>query len=323
MTTKRQIVCALALLWLSSPSWALELNASEKRELGAATIASIASAPKLGLSSTDVVVIPPDPGWELGTVSSVAIDGQGFIYLLQRGDKANPVVVIDTAGRVIRSWGKGLFKMPHYVRIDPQGNVWTVDAQSSTVRKFTPEGVQLLQIEVGGQPTGTSPFVGTTDIAFAPDGRLFVTDGYANARIVMYSALGERLGEFGNPGTGSGELNLPHAIVCDDAGVLYVADRENGRIQRFALDGTALGSWNVGKTYSLKLAGGFLWAGMQPVDRPTGSAGWVVKLDPKTGVFLGSVELTEPFGLHTIDVNASGEPLTSVRQRVVRFRRNP
>src|SRR5215471_12987147 len=88
-------------------------------------------------------------GVTLGTVSSVAADQNGVIYVLQRGDKADPVIVVDREGRVLRSWGKGMFTVPHSVRVDPEGNVWTVDAGSSVILKFSPQGKKLQQIDVG------------------------------------------------------------------------------------------------------------------------------------------------------------------------------
>ena len=107
-------------------------------------------------------------------VSSTAVDARGDIYLLQRGANADPVIVVDKQGRILRSWGKGLYKIPHSIRVDPAGNIWTVDAASSMVYKFSREGKKLLEIDVGGLPTAPkSPFCGTTDIAFAPAGRIF------------------------------------------------------------------------------------------------------------------------------------------------------
>src|SRR5262249_27118564 len=156
-------------------------------------------------------------------------------------------------GRVLRSWGKGLYKIPHSIRVDPQGNIWTTDAASSLVLKFTPQGKKLLEIAVGGQPAHpASPFCGTTDIAFGPDGRMFVSDGSATASILEYTADGRRVREWGTPGTGPGQFHLPHGIAVDENGIVYVADRENGRIQRFDLEGHYLGEWsNLGKTFSL------------------------------------------------------------------------
>src|SRR5262249_61483565 len=130
-------------------------------------------APRLPLDRTVFEIQAPSADWALEMVSSVAMDRSGVIYLLQRGDKADPVIAVNRDGRMLRSWGKGLYKIPHSIRIDPAGNIWTVDAASSTVLKFTPEGKKLLEIAVGGQPASPkSPFCGTTDIAFAPKDRM-------------------------------------------------------------------------------------------------------------------------------------------------------
>jgi hypothetical protein len=297
------------------------LSPEAKAKAGAETRRLIEAASKLPLVQAELTIPPPAAGFEMGMVSWIALDGKGTAYLLQRGDKANPVMAVDMQGRVLRSWGKGLFKLPHAIRIDPAGNIWTVDANSSMVYKFTPEGRKLMEISVGGQPPETrSPFVGTTDIAFGPNGHLFIADGYGNARILEYTADGKKVREWGKPGIGPGEFHLPHSIVVDASGVVYVADRENGRIQRFTLDGAYLGEWNIGKTYSLKLAGGALWAGMHPVDEPTSSPGWLVKLDRKNGAILGYVNVPEKSGLHSVEVSASGEPMTVVSSHVMWFR---
>jgi len=298
-----------------------ELSPEAKTKAGAETRRMIQAAPKLPLSETELAVSGAGAGFELGMVSWVALDGKGTIYLLQRGDKADPVIAADLHGRVLRSWGKGLFKLPHAIRIDPAGNIWTVDANSSMVYKFTPAGQKLLEISVGGQPPETrSPFVGATDVAFGPHGRIFISDGYRNARILEYTAEGRKVREWGKPGIGPGEFRLPHSIVVGPNRIIYVADRENGRVERFTLDGRFIGEWRIGKTYSLKLAGDVLWAGMHPVDEPTASPGWLVKLDPKNGAVLGSVEVPDKSGLHSVDVAPTGEPITVVANHVMWFR---
>ena len=84
--------------------------------------------------------------------SSVAVGPNGVFYVLQRGSDADPVVAFDAQGKVLRSWGKGLYTIPHSIRVDPDGNVWTVDSGSSQVYKFNPEGQQLLHIDIGEMP---------------------------------------------------------------------------------------------------------------------------------------------------------------------------
>ena len=303
----------------TSTSSEIEATAQDATKLRA----MIESAPRLSLEQIDLEIKLPECQ-ELGMVSWVARDPKtGVTWLLQRGDKADPVIAVDKDGRILHSFGKGLYKIPHALRLDPRGNVWTVDAASSTVLKFSPTGEKLLQIDVGGQPeSARSAFRGTTDIAFAPKGRIFISDGYANARILEYTADGKKVREWGRAGRGPGEFHLPHSIVADENGILYVADRENGRIEKFNLDGKFLGEIpNLGRTYSLKLgANGTLWAGMQPLNEPTGSPGWVVKLDRKTGKILGYVPVTEKGGLHCVEDDGNSQPITNVGNRVVWFK---
>lgn len=274
--------------------------------------------PRLPLTLTHVTVHSPRAGWELGMISSVAADGKGTIYLLQRGLSAQPVVAINEHGKVLREWGKGLYQIPHSIRIAPDGNIWTVDAASSRILKFTPQGKQLLDFTVGEQPKTTSQFNGTADIAFAPDGHLFIADGYGNARILEYDGNGKRLRQWGKPGTGPGELHLPHGIAIHADGSLFVADRENGRIQHFTREGKYLGEINgMGKTFSLTIRDNALWIGTQPRNEPNGAPGWLVKLDPATGKILGLVNSP---GHHSIDVTAKGDIYTGVRpDQLLRF----
>jgi hypothetical protein len=158
-----------------------------------------------------------------------------------------------------------------------------------------------------------STFNGTTDIAFGPNGRLFISDGYGNARVLEYSPDGKRVREWGKPGTGPGEFKLPHSIQIDENGVVYVADRENGRIQKFDLNGKFLGEIaGLGRTYSLKLVGNVLWAGMQQLNEPTGAPGWVVKLDRNTGKMLGHLNVPDKGGLYSMEQTESGEPITGL-----------
>src|SRR5579863_5638762 len=118
----------------------------------AAVRAAILASPELPFTGTEFAARPAGEGWESGMISWVALDKTGTIYELQRGDKADPVLVLDREGRILRSWGKGLYKIPHAIRLDPAGNVWTVDAASSTILKNSPTGDRLMTIEVGEQP---------------------------------------------------------------------------------------------------------------------------------------------------------------------------
>jgi sugar lactone lactonase YvrE len=250
--------------------------------------------------------LEPVPLNSVGTVSSVAMDRGGVIYVLQRGDKADPVIAVNREGKTLRSWGKGMFTVPHSVRIDGDGNVWTVDAGSSTILKFTPQGKKLQQIDVGEMAVGDKcafpTLCGTTDLTFGPNGRLFISDGYGNARILEYTAGGKRLKAWGSAGTGPGQFNIPHGIA-NDGKILYVADRGNSRVQRFDLDGRYLGEWtNLGRPFALKVSGGALWVSTM-FAKPA-----ILKVDLATGKILGQIDAPGP---HSIDVSEAGEVVAS------------
>ena len=256
-----------------------------------ATVRPMESSPTLAGVATELVLVPPHDGWEIGRVSWTASDRNGLIYLLQRGDKAEPVVVVNREGKVVHSWGKGMYTLPHALRIDPQGNVWTTDANTSVVIKFSPEGRELMRIDVGGLPAGC-PWVtrGVADVAFAPNGHVYIADGYVNARIIEYTAEGRRVREWGSRGSGPGQFNLPHSIVIDTSGIVYVADRENGRVQRFDLDGRPLGSWSWGgNPYSLELSPDGLWVDMLVMPEPNVRTPTLVRVDRRSGRATGNM----------------------------------
>ena len=255
--------------------------------------ARIEASPMLPFKGVLFAARPLDGDWESGTVSGTAVDVKGMIYEIQRGEKAEPVVVLDPNGTILRSWGRGDFKMPHSIRIDPAGNVWTVDASSSTVIEYSPLGKKLMTITVGEQPNNGSSFNGTTDVAFGPNGHIFITDGYGNARVLEYTAEGKRVNQWGKHGSATGDFDLPHAIQITAQGIIYVADRENGRIETFDLQGNFLGEIaSLGRVYSFKLTHGALWASMGPFDQPPGSSCWVVKLDPQSGKVISMSQRT-------------------------------
>jgi DNA-binding beta-propeller fold protein YncE len=150
-------------------------------------------------------------------------------------------------------------------------------------------------------------FCSTTDIAFAPNGHLYISDGYANARVLEYTADGNKIREWGEAGTGPGLFRLPHSIQVDENGIVYVADRENGRIQRFDPQGKYLGEWDqYRKTFGLKLDKNAVWLSTQPRNLPNNSPGWLIKLDRKTGKVMSDVDSN---GNHGMDVISSGDLL--------------
>ncbi len=295
---------------------ALMANARPAPEL----LSIIQSTQKLPLARTDVSIVAPSEGWEMGMISALTPDSQGDVYLLQRGSKAEPVVVVDREGHVLRSFGSGLFDIPHGIRIAPDGNIWTVDSSSSVVEEFSSRGEKLLQFSVGGQPVSKKGrFAGTTDIAFALGGRLFVSDGYGNARILEYDRTGARVAEWGGPGTRPGEFHLPHAIAIDELSIIYVADRENGRIQRFDLNGKFVGEWDgLGNPMSLTLGpGNAVWVGTNTTSGAL-TGGYVLKLDRNTGKVLGYLEAGDT-DIHAMTATPAGDVLIAGKGKIAWF----
>jgi len=287
------------------------LQAQDLEGQAAALRALVAQTPKLPLQRTQIKIQA-----EIGYPSSVAMDANGAIYVLQRGENADPVLVVNRDGKIIRSWGKGMYKIPHSIRIDSDGNIWTVDSSSSTVLKFTPEGRKLMEISVGEQPAGRTGAIGTSDIAFGPNGRLFISDGYGNARVLEYNSKGQRVKQWGRAGTGPGEFRQPHGIAVDDRGVIYVADRLNARLQRFDLDGKYLGEWDdLGRVTAVTFRDGTLWIGTQFNNQPNEADGWQMKIDRQTGKILGYVESGRSH--HVLNVTARGELLSGARPDIV------
>jgi len=190
---------------------------------------------------------------KLGPVSGVATDSAGRVYLLQRAQP--PVVVLDGKGKFLRTWGDGLLKTPHGLRIDSNDHVWVTDIGNHVVLKCDAGGQVLLTLGRKGEPgDGPDQFNKPTDVAVSATGEIFVTDGYGNARVVKFSKEGKYLAEWGKKGTDAGEFNLPHSVCTDGKDRLYVGDRENDRVQVFSLEGKFLDQFKEsGAPYGLFL----------------------------------------------------------------------
>jgi len=245
----------------------------------------------------EAVAVKIAPALRLGVISASAADGQGNIYVYHRPKEdtlQDPVVVIDAKGRVLRTFGKGRDPMPHGIEIDAQGNLWTVDANTSIVRKLTPQGDVLLEVSVGDIPVPEKLFCGAIGVAFRKDGHFYVGDGYQNARVVEYAADGRKLRQWGRHGGGPGEFNLVHDISAAADGTVYVADRENGRVQWFDPDGGYLGQKHFGgQLFSVAVApDGMVYVGIQARvtagDRVPSN---IYKFDPATGTVIGRIEI--------------------------------
>jgi DNA-binding beta-propeller fold protein YncE len=194
-------------------------------------------------------------GWSWMEVAAVATDSQDRVYVFNRGE--HPVAVFDREGTFLYSWGKELFARPHGIAIGPDDSVYCTDDLGHSVRKFTPEGTLLLSLGPGGTPSDTGatsmdyrtilragpPFHYPTNVAITTEGELYVSDGYGNARIHKFSPDGRLLHSWGEPGNGTGQFRLPHGIAVDREGTVYVADRENSRLQLFSAEGLFLAEW--------------------------------------------------------------------------------
>jgi DNA-binding beta-propeller fold protein YncE len=178
--------------------------------------------------------------------TSIAVDAKDDVYVFNRGK--HPLIVFDRAGRFKRTWGEGQFRRAHGITVGPDGTLWLTDDLHHTIRQFTPEGKCLLTIGDPDQAStlqGGKPFNRPTHVAISPKtGDVFISDGYGNSRVHKYDPKGRHLLSWGEPGTDPGCFNLPHNIATDATGLVYVADRENHRVQIFDPLGRYVGQWN-------------------------------------------------------------------------------
>ncbi|HKB02061.1 MAG TPA: peptidyl-alpha-hydroxyglycine alpha-amidating lyase family protein [Gemmataceae bacterium] len=197
--------------------------------------------------------LPSGTGWT--EVAAVATDSRDRVYVFNRGD--HPVLVFDPDGTLFAVWGEGLFARPHGVSIGPDDTVFLTDDRGHVVHQFTADGRLLTTLGTRGTPSDTGatsvdfrtirsagpPFHYPTNVALSPEGDLYVSDGYGNARVHKFAADGRLLFSWGEPGGGPGQFRIPHGIAVDAKGTVYVADRENSRIQLFTPDGRFESEW--------------------------------------------------------------------------------
>ena len=197
----------------------------------------------------------PD-GFTWGQVIAVEIDPEGNLITFQRcssntcvDQSAPPLLKFSPSGEHLMSWGEGLMVWPHGLDIDAEGNIWVTDGRhegemGEVIHKFSSDGELLMTIGTPGvSGSGAYTFNGICDVAVADNGDIFVADGHFNNRVVKYSADGEFVKSWGQPGTGPSEFDMPHSIDIDSQGRVFDADRGNSRIQIFDQDGRYLDSW--------------------------------------------------------------------------------
>lgn len=198
-------------------------------------------------------------GWRHGDVTNVVTDSQDRVYVFNRSE--HPVIVYDRDGRFLGSWGEGIFTRAHGISITRDGLFFCTDDEDHTVRKFTTDGKLLQTLGTPGKASdtgyagashpsslatitrGAGPFNRPTRVAEAANGNLYVSDGYGNARVHRFTAAGELIQSWGEPGDQPGQFNLPHSVWVHTDGRVFVCDRENDRVQIFGPSGEYLGAW--------------------------------------------------------------------------------
>jgi sugar lactone lactonase YvrE len=204
-------------------------------------------------------------GRKWGSTASVSSAPDGTIWVADRCGQSgsggatcggasaniNPIFQFDKSGKLLKSFGAGLFVSPHKLSIDKDGNLWLADNGGNQVFKLSPDGKILLTLgQKGVAGISLDQFDAPTDVAIAPNGDIFVADGHTgggtatgNARIMKFDKNGRFLKTWGTKGMGPGEFDLPHTLAFDSRGRLFVGDRQNNRIQIFAQDGKFIAQW--------------------------------------------------------------------------------
>jgi DNA-binding beta-propeller fold protein YncE len=193
------------------------------------------------------------PGWVWGQVGDVAVDSRDRLHAFTRTD--HPYMIFDRSGKLEWSWGYGIFEDAHGICIAPDDTVFLTDRTPQIVLKFTNDGRHLFSVGRRNKPSDTGytkeepvvkypgpPFHHPTNVGISANGDFYVSDGYRNCRVHKYSADGTLLFSWGEPGEGPGQFKLVHA-VWEHKGKVYVADRQNGRIQIFTPQGEYLDMW--------------------------------------------------------------------------------
>jgi peptidylamidoglycolate lyase len=185
--------------------------------------------------------------YKLSQPTGIGIDKEDHIFVFHRTGRKwtepfpdslisqNTILELDNeSGKIINSWGANYFIMPHGLTVDKQNNIWVTDVGLHQIFKFTHDGKLLFKLGIAKVPGNDSlHFNLPTDIAVADDGSFYVSDGYGNSRVVKFSAAGKYIKAWGTYGNKPGQFIIPHAITIDQNNIIYVADRQNNRVQLF------------------------------------------------------------------------------------------
>ncbi len=192
-------------------------------------------------------------GWNFQETPGVAVDANDHVYVFHRGRR--PIIEFTPDGRMVRSWGDGIFIRPHAIRVDPDGAIWVVDNDTHQVLKMDSSGrVRMVMGRKGQSGEGPDLFNRPTDVAFSGDGSFYVSDGYGNSRVAKFAADGTFITAWGKKGDAPGQFDLPHSILVGPDERVYVGDRENHRLQVFDPDGKFIEQWaHAGSPWGLAL----------------------------------------------------------------------
>ena len=206
-------------------------------------------------------------GRKIGSTAGITIDRDGAsVWVFERcganncvGSNLAPVLKFDASGKLLKSFGAGMFVRPHGIHIDREGNVWVTDGEGPDgtdarrngrghqVFKFSQDGKVLMTLgKAGVAGDGPDVFNMPSAVLVVPSGDIFIGDGHggnSNARMLKFSKDGRFIKAWGKKGTGPGDFETPHTLAMDSRGRLFVGDRGNNRIQIFDQDGKFLEEW--------------------------------------------------------------------------------
>jgi peptidylglycine monooxygenase len=181
-------------------------------------------------------------GQGFGFLSDLMVDSAGHVHVAQRGTE-QPVLVFDRDGRQIGAWGEGTLAEPHYINASADGGILVADRDAHQVLRFDRDGRIVQALGRRHWPSLDAPFNHPTAAAQAPDGEIYVADGYGNSSVHRFAADGSLIRTWGGQGSGPGTFTTPHAVALDSRGCVLVADRENNRVQLFDREGNFVTEW--------------------------------------------------------------------------------
>jgi len=254
----------------------------------------------------NIVTMPA--GRTMGSTNAINVDAKGNIWVFERcgvnscaESNVDPILQFDPSGKLLRSFGKGMFVFPHAIEFDTDGNLWIVDAgvvdnvKGNQIFKFSPEGRVLLALgKPGIRGTNSSPdlFNEPSDLAIAPNGDLYIADGHintsSNRRILHMTKEGRFIEQFGMPGTGPRQFDNPHSLAIDSRGRIFVGDRTNNRVQILSPRGEFITEWRqFGRPSGVRILNDVLYV----ADSESRNVPGIYGYNPgfHRGIYIGSV----------------------------------